>query len=750
PRQREQDAAPRHSEPWPDWSYPSAPRQWDAAHGRQADRYDDAPPPRRDRYAAGPPPPRPAHHRPDHSIGKYSERQRTDASWDYRMQRMAAWWGEEEEDAAAVSLMPEVGRRLTPGSAKQRGRRGGWLARRWRSGRGARAVIIALVMTILFGVCAPGAFLARAAFAASDGYNHLTKIELLVNQDGVAALLNPANQDTIQGHLAAAHTDFVTLAQTLGMGDAVVSRNGGLRNLVRLTHLAVDMTGAGQDLLTVATSTLAPLLNDPFAASTPTGLQATALLAAHARLADADAAMRDAAAIAPTITDEGLPAALGPHGKLGKLLGRVGDIAQLAHAFSILLDDAPALLGVGTPATYLLLAMDRSELRTGGGFIGNYGILTLQDAHLQQTHLQDTYVLDAAYFARTGQQPPATYPWWPYHGASAVYGWGLRDSNLSPDFPTNARAAMGILNAVGTDAALRPTYPLQGTVAITSVVMAQIIATSGGTLRLPEYPKHTLTPTNLDDTIHCFQLGACRDETPTLQRGDTASSDRKRFTAFLGQALVDRVRHMHGDQLKAFMKLIFTDIAAKDIQLYFANPRAEGVLLGANYGAGLAEGTDTFFVTDTNIGGNKANAYVTQDAEDIVTLLADGSALHHLRLHTVYARQGPLYEGSTGQTSYWDYRRIYFPTTARWLGSAGVTGGSGRHQLGLTTRSDVAARHMFGAALTIDDGTQVNNCRPFPKAPITQPWNCAPQMRDTYYYWQTPHAWQLVNGQAHY
>src|SRR5262249_34451039 len=161
-----------------------------------------------------------------------------------------------------------------------------------------------------------------------------------------------------------------------------------------------------------------------------------------------DATMRDAAAIAPTITDEGLPDALGPHGKLGKLLGRVGDIAQLAHAFSILLDDAPALLGVGTPSTYLLLAMDRSELRTGGGFIGNYGILTLQNAHLQQTHLQDTYVLDAAYFAKTGKEPPATYPWWPYHGASAEYGWGLRDSNLSPDFPTNARTALGILSAV--------------------------------------------------------------------------------------------------------------------------------------------------------------------------------------------------------------------------------------------------------------------------------------------------------------
>ena len=350
---REQKTTPRHDTAWPDWSYPSAPGRWDAA-----------PPHRRNRDDNDLPLPHNASSLPSYHDYGQPPGQRTDAAWDYRMQRMAAWWGEEgaHDDtgaAAAVSLLPKVQRRLA--KRVPRRRRWGWLARRWQSGPAGRAVIIMVAMVILFGVCAPGAFVARAAFAASDGYSHLTKIEALVSQDGVAALLNPANQDAIQGHLVAAHADFVTIEQTLGLGDALVSHNAGLRNLARLTRLAVDMTGAGQDLLTVATTTLAPLLSDPFAASTPTGLQASALFAAHTRLADADATMRDAAAIAPTITGEGLPAALGPGGKLGKLLGRVGDIAQLTHAFSILLDDAPALLGIGTPATYLLLAMDRSE-----------------------------------------------------------------------------------------------------------------------------------------------------------------------------------------------------------------------------------------------------------------------------------------------------------------------------------------------------------------------------------------------------
>jgi len=345
-----------------------------------------------------------------------------------------------------------------------------------------------------------------------------------------------------------------------------------------------------------------------------------------------------------------------------------------------------------------------------------------------------------------------TYPWWPYRYGSAIYGWGLRDSNLSPDFPTNARAALRILNAVQGDPQLRDPYPVRGVIAITSVVMGQIIAITGGSLRLPEYPDHVITPANLDDTIHCFQLGACRDETPFTRPGMAQSADRKHFTAILGQALVDRVRHLPGSQLKAFMKQVFQDLSTKDIQLYFTDARAESVLQDARLGGGIAPGSgDTFFVTDTNIGGNKANAYVTQREADLVTLLPDGSALHRLLIRTIYQRRGPLYEGSTGQTSYWEYRRLYFPAHARYLGSAGVAGGSGRHKLNATTASDTAGYAMTGAALSIDDGSQLNQCQPLPGAPATQLWNCAPQVRDEFFYWITPRAWQKgPDGKIHY
>src|SRR5262249_782329 len=145
------------------------------------------------------------------------------------------------------------------------------------------------------------------------------------------------------------------------------------------------------------------------------------------------------------------------------LPGAEDTLAQLSG----LLQVAPALLGVGQPARYLVVAMDRGELRPGGGFMGNYGILTLEggrQSNAQPLAFEDVYDMDKQYFLRRHgpdlhdcahhlAPPPQLYWWWPYrlNGTEhrCEFDWGLRDSNLSPDFPTNARTAMQIVEQAG-------------------------------------------------------------------------------------------------------------------------------------------------------------------------------------------------------------------------------------------------------------------------------------------------------------
>lgn len=45
------------------------------------------------------------------------------------------------------------------------------------------------------------------------------------------------------------------------------------------------------------------------------------------------------------------------------------------------------------------------ELRATGGYIGDYGVLTVQRGRLQPFTLEDIYMLDTPYMARTGWAP---------------------------------------------------------------------------------------------------------------------------------------------------------------------------------------------------------------------------------------------------------------------------------------------------------------------------------------------------------
>ena len=100
-----------------------------------------------------------------------------------------------------------------------------------------------------------------------------------------------------------------------------------------------------------------------------------------------------------------------------------------------LLGEAGWLLGVSQPRTFLVQTMDRAELRGSGGFTGQYGELTVNGGRIAPFSLKDISLVEYTNSSVTqGQQAPQEYrSWWPFAN------WGLRDSNISADFPTTAQ-----------------------------------------------------------------------------------------------------------------------------------------------------------------------------------------------------------------------------------------------------------------------------------------------------------------------
>src|SRR5262249_49074845 len=167
-----------------------------------------------------------------------------------------------------------------------------------------------------------------------------------------------------------------------------------------------------------------------------------------------------------------------------------------------LLPVAPTLLGVGTPANYLIEVLDSTELRPGGGFIGNYGIATLSGRRLTEAQITDSNLLDRPYGVTSKYIPyPPAYTWFDLAPGS----WSFRDSNLDADFPTAARYGEFTYRQEGGK------IPVQGVIAITPALIQHALVITGP-IYVPEYHE-VVTAQNLIARIHFHQLGgAAADE----------------------------------------------------------------------------------------------------------------------------------------------------------------------------------------------------------------------------------------------
>jgi hypothetical protein len=599
----------------------------------------------------------------------------------------------------------------------------------------AAALVILFLVGLFLSIIAPLIPIIRLGYDVSDATYQAASLQTLFS-GGASSLLSVSKLGEARDHLNAIQQDLYEIDGAVGLTTAPLSSiSPTVRNYRLLIRIGYDLTSAGTTGIDVAQTLLRPLTGGALS-SDGQGISADDIQRARLSLASAEARVTDAVTAYQRLDPTALPDQLKPGSKYGKLLALMTIAPDAFTELKSLLDAAPGLLGVGAPANYLVLSLDRSELRPGGGFQGNYGVLSLEGGKQSKDHplsLHDVYQLDTKYFhnpevnhakdtnsyptcVRDGPQPPDYYWWWPIRDiGNCDYNWGLRDSNLSADFPTNARTAIQTLQYVKDE--IPNNGPIAGVVAFTPVLIEDILAATGN-LTIPDF-KVTVTPDNLEKTIHEIQANG----------GNIPGAERKEFTHQLSSLLLDRLKHLDKSKLKDIFNIVAQAIKHKDLQVYLTDARAELLLEQLGLASEVSRGSgDGFFVVDANIGANKANTYVTHHETDVVTLLPNGGAMHHLQIAVTYDKKGYIYNGPNDAVDYQAVQRTYLPGDATILGYAGYTprifepGGCGGSKYGLpitdcavehalldpTTNSDVAGRSMVLGGLLVMCGLFTN------------------------------------------
>jgi hypothetical protein len=131
---------------------------------------------------------------------------------------------------------------------------------------------------------------------------------------------------------------------------------------------------------------------------------------------------------------------------------------------------APEFLGFKKPKTYLVLFLNNTELRPGGGFIGSYATVKVEEGKIKVLKIEGSGQLDKRSPEDWQPRPPKIIK-----DYLKVDQWFFRDSNWSPDFAKSSRKTLKFYTKEGGVAGKR----IDHVVGVTTDVLARLLEVIG-------------------------------------------------------------------------------------------------------------------------------------------------------------------------------------------------------------------------------------------------------------------------------
>jgi hypothetical protein len=269
-------------------------------------------------------------------------------------------------------------------------------------------------------------------------------------------------------------------------------------------------------------------------------------------------------------------------------------------------DTYPTIFGFDGKKTYLVLFQNNMELRPGGGFIGSYGLLTMDNGKAGPVQVQDVYDSDGKLTQHV--EPP--YGLRRYLG---VTHWFMRDSNFDPDFTNNSVEAAKFL-------ALETGQKVDGVIAIDTTFLQQLLK-AFGSVTVSDY-NETVTPDN-------FYLLTQNHAEKNFVPGSTQKQD---FLRALFNTMLSQLDGKKQIAYPALVNAVIESLKGKHMMFMFSDSGVQEAFTVNNLSATLWDArtpvSDTFLdylgVVDANIGTNKVNYYLKRSVQQNATITTKG------------------------------------------------------------------------------------------------------------------------------
>lgn len=480
---------------------------------------------------------------------------------------------------------------------------------------------------------------------------HVTRIEQLLSQPDRAA---PATLNRLASELQAATADLKQLNGLLPLGGEWPF--GTVTTEHHLLQLAMDTTQATQNIIT-AVPLLQPiqvrvtqsLINAgaPPNAGGSGPLTLKVINQAQFYIDTARIYWQEAQQERARLTPAAVAALHEP--EASDFLAQYDQFAPMLSTglelTSSLLDWSPLFLGVTAPDHFLLLVVDPSDLRSGGGRVWDYAeLVTNKGALFSGISLHSVQALDCPRVSCGVQPIPPEYEWFPLNRRK----FGLSDAILDPSLDRAAPIIKRIYQ-------LKTGEKLDGVIVMTPGLYADLLRVTGP-VTLPGN-KTPVTATNVEAllTAEHEKLPA----TGAVRRGATPDIEM-----LLTQAILERIAGANLDLQGKLGDALTGAIQSKELSFYSNSPRVEAMLAQLGMAGEIATPTgDTWLVSDTNVGLAANNPLVAESIADRVTLDARGNATHNLTITYKYNAHAH-WSGTRPLQPYSDFVRVIAPKGA--------------------------------------------------------------------------------------
>ncbi len=314
----------------------------------------------------------------------------------------------------------------------------------------------------------------------------------------------------------------------------------------------------------------------------------------------------------------------------------------------------PRALGFDTPKTYLILFLNNTELRPGGGFIGVYATMRVDKGGMEVLALEGTEILDNRSSKEGVPAPPD-----PLLQYLNVKGWYFRDSNWSPDFFESSKQALSLY---GRENGVASTT-IDAVIGVTATVLEELMKKIGS-LTIDGI---TFTPDNVIAELE-------HEVEYKFEERGIARSERKEIIQPLMHAIVEKLKNdvlLHPFEYRALAEQL---VEQKHIVVYATDPVVQDALNNHAIG-GRVRNTDGDYLlwSDANLGALKTDHAINRTLTYSLAPISENGRTYYEATATMTYEHTHDFDWRTSR--YLVYARVFVPQGSQLVRTEGSTKG---------------------------------------------------------------------------